>query len=343
MYLVFFCALVVMACRNDASEFKIIYEADRAVALSLDSGLDSENIKVVLDTNQSTPILGAIYKTNDSHIFRPVIPFTNGQKYLVFKDTIQIAEFIIDKNSDENNPKLTAIFPSIDTVPENLLKMYLQFSKPMQEVGDALDYVTVINETTGKEVDVFLKLNTELWNKEHTMLTLWLDPGRIKTDLIPNKTLGLPILKNNTYTIHIDKSWRDADGLSLDKTYSKTFNVVERDALKPHVENWEITVNNAVLTIDFKEPLDAILVKETLNIKDENGTIVLGEIVLKTNETSLEFRPKHDFTSQTYTISVDSKLEDLAGNNLNHLFDRDVTQHTATDNSEYKTLTFKID
>ena len=34
---------------------------------------------------------------------------------------------------------------------------------------------------------IFLELENELWNPEHTQLTLWLDPGRIKRDLIPNQ------------------------------------------------------------------------------------------------------------------------------------------------------------
>ena len=39
----------------------------------------------------------------------------------------------------------------------------------------------------------FLDLQPELWNAEGTVLTLWLDPGRIKRDLIPNKELGIPL------------------------------------------------------------------------------------------------------------------------------------------------------
>ena len=62
----------------------------------------------------------------------------------------------------------------------------------MQE-GQALENITVIKNGKDTIPSIFLDLQPELWNKERTILTLWLDPGRIKRDLQPNKKLGLPL------------------------------------------------------------------------------------------------------------------------------------------------------
>ena len=72
----------------------------------------------------------------------------------------------------------------------------------MQEVRNSLEYIKVINLNTQKEEDIFLTLETELWNADHTELTLWLDPGRIKKDLIPNQKLGIPIKNGNSYELN---------------------------------------------------------------------------------------------------------------------------------------------
>ncbi|MEM7513074.1 MAG: hypothetical protein AAF388_19250, partial [Bacteroidota bacterium] len=36
----------------------------------------------------------------------------------------------------ERGPEISAIYPSADTLPENLLRMYIQFSSPMKTVGN---------------------------------------------------------------------------------------------------------------------------------------------------------------------------------------------------------------
>ena len=82
-----------------------------------------------------------------------------------------------------------AIYPTQDTVPENLLKIYLQFSKPMRE-GQALRHIELLKNNRDTLPGVFLDLQPELWNVDRTTLTVWLDPGRIKRDLQPNGPIG---------------------------------------------------------------------------------------------------------------------------------------------------------
>ena len=58
--------------------------------------------------------------------------------------------------------------------------------------------------------------------------------------------------------------------------------------------------------------------------------------------SELIFKPDLDWKVGDYELLIDSKLEDLAGNNLNHLFDKDLL---ASDNSLYtkfKSIFFTI-
>ena len=62
---------------------------------------------------------------------------------------------------------------------------------------------------------------------------------------------------------------------------------------------------------------------------------------LKDEETVLEFRPESPWAKGSYIIESEERLEDLAGNNLNRLFDRDITKET--DHSTQKIFTRKFE
>ncbi len=346
--MVFFCFLLIVSCQKtvDAIVVSVNYKNDKAVSISFISDISSNDFSVHLKDNK-TAVLGDFSLDKGAHTFTPIIPFSGGQEYQLNHLDKTMASFIAENNTITEIPELAAIYPTTDTVPENMLKMYFVFSKPMQEVGKSLDFIKVFNKITNKEVEVFLELETELWNREHTILTLWLDPGRIKTDLIPNKEKGLPILESNEYIITIDNNWKDAGGNTLKQEYSKNLYVIKRDAKNPSVNDWEITIPKKETTnpliIDFKESLDAILAQETIQIYNAENELVLGELRLKNNEQILEFESIGNWHKGNYFIIVESRLEDLAGNNLNHLFDVDLENNTSHEvQTETKTIQFTI-
>src|SRR5688500_13348437 len=114
----------------------------------------------------------------------------------------------------------------------------------MQE-GKALEHIALIKNNQDTVDKVFLNLQPELWNKDRTMLTLWLDPGRIKRDLQPNKMMGEPLQLASNYQLVIGQDWRDVDGLSLKQVYHKNFMVAQRDTLSPNPDLWKIQVPKA--------------------------------------------------------------------------------------------------
>jgi len=225
--------------------------------------------------------------------------------------------------------------------------MYFEFSKPMQEVKNALDFIEVYNVTDKLPASIFLELQNELWNEEHTRLTLWLDPGRIKTDLIPNRTKGLPIEEGKQYSIRISNQWRDAENNTLDTTYVKTLFVTAKDHSKIALQDWSINPPTAktteALCIDMQEPIDAILALETMYVLDKDGHVVNGAFKGANKERRIIFVPTIPWKTGLYTLVVNSILEDLAGNNLNHLFDVDLTKTQDTNQrTKEKVRSFKV-
>ena len=293
--LIFFCASLFFSCLDDKIlvEPAVKYTDGHAVSVSFKAG-QSLKYSLFLKQNDLAPILGESTYNKGIYTFTPVVAFTAGEEYEVLENGKLIASFRVKRSSMEKAPELVAIYPSSDSVPQNLLKMYFVFSEPMQYSKSALDFITVYDNTAQKEVDVFLEMQTELWNQKHTRLTLWLDPGRIKTDLIPNREKGLPLLQNHSYTILIDSLWTSAQGQSLNKKYSKRLNVLGKDTQRPNPRSWNVIVpksNTATpLEIYFNEPMDAILALETIQIRNSEMAKSLEGTVLAFKKTNQNLR-----------------------------------------------------
>ena len=345
--LVFFC-LSIISCQNKErpSSIKVNYVNETAVSISFQSNYEIKDLSVHVK-GVEIEILGEFEYRGKELYFVPVVPFTNGKSYQLRFKQGTIEEFSIKSKANVKKPRVLAIFPSVDTVPENLLKMYIQFSKPMQQVGNALDFVHLYDKNDNKLEDVFLPLENELWNEDQTILTLWLDPGRIKKELIPNKEKGLSLKQGETYKIVIDNSWRDADGMKLFKGVEKQIFVADRDEQKPDVNLWKVippaSNSNDVLSIEFNEPLDAILLTETFQLLNDKIKIVEGRFNKAHNEKALVFIPEKKWKKGRYQLKINSELEDLAGNNLNRLFDVDLQNNFKQENEKFKSIKFEIE
>ncbi len=341
--------LSTSGCQQEGRSINVMvdYEGSKAVSVHFPYAESTDELQLFLKSETKTPVFGSFERVGDSYRFKPVIPFTSGQTYEIRKKGEVLAEFSIPHSNTTDSTGILKINPIQDTVPENLLKIYVQFSKPMQNVGSALDFITIYNETEKKKESIFLPLETELWNREHDLLTLWLDPGRIKTDLIPNQEQGMPLKAGNQYTLTFDKNWKAADGQAMQKAYKKSWYVTARDAIKPKVEDWKIEVPNSgtkeVLTFHFGESLDYVLAQETITLQNSEGTMVKGDWKVDETGKRIRFIPATPWLQGSYTVIVEAILEDLAGNNLNRLFDENLETSSKTDSQiEVHSLSFQI-
>jgi hypothetical protein len=339
-------------CRNaeERTSVSVVSKNGKAVAVVIRGSLVKEQdistlLKLqLIKPGVRVPVLGDFRKEGDEVIFEPIVPLTKGLRYEVLLNDTLLSEIEVPPG-DSNAPALLAIYPSQDTLPENLLKMYFEFSEPMVE-GSSLQHLTLIQNDLDTMHGTFLDLQPELWNSDGTVLTVWLDPGRIKRDLIPNKELGSPLKQGERYTLHLNKSWQSKNGVPLSKNYSKTFVTIQRDEESPDPLTWKVSVppsnDMQSLDIQFPQPLDYSLVKECVTILNSNGDVVSGRILIADEERILRFVPDERWTKGTFALRIESRLEDLAGNNLNRPFDRDVNKKNEGTKQEIFKKEFEI-
>jgi hypothetical protein len=316
------------------SDITILWEGSRATAISIPvtvvdfypgDSLDKD-LQVRLARHGEQPAMAGAYSIQDTQlIFHPLIPFTRGLNYEVLLIHQTPVEFSIPRDTAVS--RLLAIFPSQGIVPENLLKIYLVFSGPMVQ-GHALEYIKLTDEKGDSLPNSFLYLQNELWNEEGTQLTIWLDPGRIKRGLIPNQRMGPPLVAGRHYKLFISGDWPGINGNPLDQPFSKNFYAGLHDAVSPSPDIWKMTIpeKNSVqpLEIKFGEPLDYALLKHAIRIEDSKGGVVEGETIISANQEAFLFIPIKPWSAGSYKILIEGRLEDLAGNNLNRVFDLDL-------------------
>ncbi len=280
-----------------------------------------------------TAILGEAVSIEDDIEFTPIVPFTRGLTYVVKSGGDSLGRFSIPQAGTNESPSVVAVYPHADTLPENLLKWTLVFSHPMQE-GEALQHIHLIRNGTDTLKDEFLDLQPELWNNDRTILTVWMDPGRIKRGLQPNLRLGPPMHAFQRYRLSIDSSWRGISGANLTANYSQDFLTSARDSISPDPSGWQLQVprsgDSTTLKILFSEPMDHVLAENTMQIVNESGEIISGKFEANESGTLLSFIPSEKLRTGKYKLIIEARLEDLAGNNLNRLFDSDVEIRLST-------------
>ncbi|MES2374369.1 MAG: Ig-like domain-containing protein [Bacteroidota bacterium] len=335
--LLFFVVLLCLCCsdREEQIDFTIIWENSKAKAIRFplqwangiakDSAAKYIQIRLLNDTNQ-TPILGD-YKISDAVVFEPLLPFSHGSTYTIFVRNKKKAEFSVLAADTKDAPRIIASYPQLDTVPENLLKIYIQFSHPMMESRSA-GFIKLVKNRTDTLHDAFLDLQPELWNEDRTVITLWLDPGRIKRDLQPNLKLGAPLHQSEKYKFIVSKQWKDTEGRELEKDHVWSFVTGVRDSISPDVTKWTMYLPKAAskepLLINMNESLDHFLLMESLQVTDKNGVAVKGSFSIPVNDNTASFTPAEPWNTGNYSVRIASKLEDLSGNNLNRPFERDL-------------------
>lgn len=338
--------------KTNSEAFSVSWKEGKPTILNIyheyipDDNIDSlEQWLQVRLRGSSTAILGRYSVEEKDLKFLPLIPFTRRLTYDVYWKNKLLGSVKIIPPEDEVLPRVVDIYPTNDTVPQNLLKIYIKFSKPMQE-GKSADYISVIKNDKDTLPEVFLDLQPELWNNDRTILTLWLDPGRTKRDLQPNKQSGSPLMAGNRYEIVVKKEWPDQEGLGMYENHKKKFVAIDRDGHSPDPATWVITPPKAgdtwALRVVMHESMDYLLLKGALRIVDSNGNLIDGDIEVWPEEKVFQFFPNHNWKPGMYTLEIEPRLEDLAGNNLARLFDRDLTRDSTMKKEQLFKRTFHI-
>ena len=123
--------------------------------------------------------------------------------------------------------------------------------------------------------------------------------------------------------------------------------MTSRDSLSPRPNEWIIHAPVAKTTdelcVQFREAIDYGLLHAGLRVLSPSGSVVAGRWISGVEETSACFAPESNWAEGNYSLDVETRIEDLAGNNINRAFEVDASSPaTTTDTRAVITITFAI-
>lgn len=218
-------------------------------------------------------------------------------------------------------------YPTASVLPENLLRVYVYFPRPMDAAVSAAD-LSLLDADGGEIPQAFLPTRYGLWSPDRRRLTVLLDPGRVKTGLAAHEALGRPIVAGNQYAIHVPGSLSDNKGCPLGNDARYAFTAGPADSEPPSPGEWRVDVPPAgsreALAVDLGSSHDHLSLAYRLRVVDDKGVRLPGTIDLAERESVWRFTPRAVWLPASYTIEIDPRLEDLAGNRPGTRFDREL-------------------
>ncbi len=274
--------------------------------------------------------------------FAPRFPFVPGMKYTarVRLEGAKAAEPFEIPASDGSPPRVVAVFPSGRAIPENTLRLYLHFSKPMN-ARSVHRHLRLLNQY-GVEIDLaFVEVEHGLWDAGQARLTLLFHPGRVKRGVGPGENLGPVLTAGSSYRLIVDRSLSDVEGRALGADFEHRFDAVPADRVSPSIDDIRLAPPrepDGALAATLPEALDEGMLRRFIWIEDSAGESVAGEIAISDGETRWTFRPEPPWKEGAYALRVHPALEDRAGNRFDRLFDRESSAAHPGDDASVTTL-----
>lgn len=342
------CALLVTWSNVFGQDKPVMNVHEGSVQILCDclNDTSSEQLKVFtagsLRKNIRQPISGRYSHEQGKLVFTPHFAFSAGEEYVVEfgRDT-----FHFEVPESETKPAfVSAFYPSADTLPENLLRMYVTFSAPMSP-GGVYDHVLLYDAGGTLIEKPFLVVDQELWNSDRTRLTILFDPGRIKRGILSNVEMGLALKAGQSYRLVITEGLQDEAGNVTEGKFEKRFVAghARRDKLK--TDDWIVNLpkrSNDPLAIDFRQPIDHVLAEKFMAVISESGEVIQGKTSFDDGDRHWEFHPSNPWKDGNYKIEISTLLEDVAGNNLNNAFDVDLHKGGRTTSAPSAYFNFSV-
>jgi hypothetical protein len=314
-------------------------EDDSVVALYVDRGPRPDSVRVAVECAVS----------DSTVVLRPRFPLVPGLSYAAVvdrgRDGPLVTRLTVPAVGRAGEPVVERVYPTADTLPENLLRFHVQFSRPMR-VGDAAEHVALLDETGRPVAGAFLDTTDELWDRSRRRLTLLLDPGRIKRGLRPNREFGTPLRAGHRYTLRIGAGWRDADGMPTVGTHHKVF--VAGAPLRARVapDRWRVRAPSAAtrdpIELVVDRHIDGPLVRRSIRVRAHDGHDVPTDASTDEGERVIRMRPQQPWRAGSYQVVVDAGLEDVAGNDVRRAFDLDLTRRSDRPHDALRSVTIPV-
>jgi hypothetical protein len=303
------------------------------------------------------PIAGAYSVAGGAVRFTPAYPFDRGRSYQVRLDRARLPAspageagaplvFTFERPAPNLAPStvVTAVYPTARVAPENLLRMYIQFSAPMSE-RNGVRNLQLLDDRGQPVAAPFLPLDIGFWNPDHTRFTVFFDPGRVKLGVEENERMGRALQAGRSYTLVVARDWTDGNGLKLRLPFRQSFEVGAPETRPLDPKAWTVSPppagSRAPLVVSFSRPLDHGLLLSALGVLDQDGAVA-GEAEVSPGEIEWRFTPDEPWGAGDYRVAVDATLEDAAGNQLGRPFEVDTTGGRRGPEPEPASLPFKV-
>jgi hypothetical protein len=264
--------------------------------------------------------------------FSPRLPFVSGTTYALVEGAgarrwTELARLQRPGTDVVATTTVVAVHPTATEVPENLLRLSVTFSAPMDE-GSAAGAVRLVDSAGTEIAHALLPMPPELWDRSRRRLTLLLEPGRIKRGLVPNTALGAPLEHITEFALVIDATIRDADGAALVGGARRRYRVGPPVRARVDPATWKVTWpaggSRDALVVRFDRPLDAALALRCIVAAERSGRAVPGRSFLDDGDLRWNFIADAPWPTEDVELRIDAALEDLAGNSVRRVFDRDL-------------------
>jgi hypothetical protein len=277
------------------------------------------------------PMAGRLVADGVDVCFVPRFAFMDGAPYAVSIAGVTVAVLRRPAHHVDATTEVLSVHPRAADVPRNLLRFYVSFSGPMSE-GHAREHLRLVDEGGTPLHGALLSTDYELWDGPHRRLTVLLDPARIKRGLAAHRQTGYPIQIGRPFRLVVDPGFRDARGAPLRSGAEKRYGVIPDERRRVEPAAWALR-NPArhtfePLEVRFDRPLDYALLSRCLRVTGPDRRLVVGAGEVGPDERSWRLMPAAAWSAGPHELVVDDVLEDLAGNSVTRVFDRDRTRPT---------------
>jgi hypothetical protein len=281
------------------------------------------------------PMAGRVVRDGADLCFVPRFAFLDGTAYTVTVDGVVAATLVRAAPSRQATTEVTGIRPTSEVVPCNLLRFYVWFSAPMSE-GYAAGHVRLTSDSRDGDdggdaiAGALLPTEHELWDASRRRLTVLLDPARIKRGLAGHRDAGYPLRSGEPVRLVVDTGFRDARGLPLRAGADQRYEVGSEERRHVDPRSWTLSVPPAgtfePLQVAFGRPLDHGLLARCLAVAGRDSQLIDGTPRIGTGEQSWQLVPRQAWAPGPHQLIVDPVLEDVAGNSVSRVFDRDLAR-----------------
>jgi hypothetical protein len=275
------------------------------------------------------PMAGQLVGDGADQCFVPRFAFLDGTSYTVTVDGTSVAVLSRAWSGRAGTTRVAGIRPTAAEVPVNLLRCYIWFSAPMSE-GCAAEQVRLAHDDGSVLTGALLPAEHELWDAARRRLTVLLDPVRIKRGLAGHQETAYPLRPGEPFHLIVGSGFLDAQGLPLYAPAQRRYHVGGEERRHVDPGRWELTVPAAgtsePLRVSFGRPLDDGLLARCLRVSGPGGQPVDGTAQPGHGEQSWQLVPRRPWAAGAHQLIVDPVLEDLAGNSVSRVFDRDLAR-----------------